>query len=121
MTKTPSQKRNHRRAASTIRPLRAENALLRATLEEARRVLAMCGTRRFDAPEDEEVGRLGARLGYGAVMSAASREWARLFDGTPQEGSQHTSGPAERTVSRTIAAIDKVLGFAPTPTGSEAP
>lgn len=84
-------------------------ARMQAALAEARNVLSLCTTRRFSAPEDEEVGRLGARLGYGAVMSAASKEWAKLFDGTPQHGSQHTCGPAQATVGRTLAIIDAAL------------
>lgn len=99
---TPAQRRNHRRARALREPLIE-------ALEEAREVLSLCSTRRFDAPEDEEVGALGARLGYGAVMSAASKEWAKMFDGTLQSGSQHTSGPAELTVRRTIEMIDKAL------------
>lgn len=83
---------------------------MRAALEEARKVLALCRTRRFHVtPEDPIVGEIGARHGYGAVMSAASKEWARMFDGTPQEGSQHTCGPCELTVKRTLETIDAVL------------
>lgn len=33
--------------------------------------------RHMNAPEDREVGRLCLRFGYGAVMDAASRLWAR--------------------------------------------
>lgn len=84
------------------------NRLLDA-LKDARQVLVLCSTRRFDAPEDPEVGQLGARLGYGAVMSAASKEWAKMFDGTPQAGAQHTSGPCETTVRCSLDMIDKAL------------
>lgn len=100
---------NHGCAACLVKQ---RNALEMAA-KEARAVLALCSTRRFDAPEDAEVGRLGARLGYGAVMSAASKEWARLFDGTPQKGAQHTSGPCEATVEATLAKLDEALALTP--------
>jgi hypothetical protein len=93
----------------SIDQLQAQNATLREALVRAREVIALCRTRRFDAPEDPEVGRLATRIGYGALISAASKEWARLFDGTPQEGSQHTGGPCEATVKMALAEIDAAL------------
>lgn len=80
-------------------------------LREARTVLALCTTGRHvrTAPEYAIVKRIGSEVGYGALMSAASAAWAEKFDGTPQAGAQHTSGPAERTVQRALAAIDRVL------------
>lgn len=102
---------------NTLREVEAENARLRAAVEEAVAVIGLCTTRRFDAPEDPEVGRLCRRLGYGAVMSAASKEWAKMFDGTPQAGAQHTSGPCESTVLRTLEMLRASRGESVTPTG----
>lgn len=78
-------------------------------LREAHDVLSLCITRRVAAPEDALVATLGESIGYGALMSAASRVWARMFDGTPQEGSQHTTGPAEATVTRAKKMIAAAL------------
>lgn len=83
---------------------------LRAALTEARTVLSLCKTARIrGTPEYRMVSAIGDELGYGAIMSAASSAWAEMFDGTPQEGSQHTCGPSEFTVRRAIARIDEVL------------
>ena len=78
-------------------------------LREAHDVLSLCITRRVAEPEDALVATLGESIGYGALMSAASRVWARMFDGTPQEGSQHTTGPAEATVTRAKKMIAAAL------------
>lgn len=83
---------------------------LRAALTEARAVLSLCNTaRNRSVPEYLGVRDIGRNIGYGAMMSAASSAWAEMFDGTPQEGSQHTCGPSEFTVRRAIARIDEVL------------
>lgn len=83
---------------------------LRAALTEARAVLSLCNTaRNRSVPEYLGVRDIGRNIGYGAMMSAASSAWAEMFDGTPQEGSQHTCGPSEVTVRRAIARIDEVL------------
>lgn len=83
---------------------------LRAALTEARTVLSLCKTARIrGTPEYRMVSALGEELGYGAIMSAASSAWAAMFDGSPQEGSQHTCGPSERTVHNTIKTIDASL------------
>lgn len=83
---------------------------LRAALTEARAVLSLCKTaRNRSVPEYIGVRDIGRNIGYGAMMSAASAAWAEMFDGTPQEGSQHTCGPSEVTVRRAIARIDEVL------------
>lgn len=83
---------------------------LRAALAEARTVLSLCKTARIrGTPEYRMVSAIGDELGYGAIMSAASSAWAEMFDGTPQQGSQHTCGPSEVTVRSAIARIDEVL------------
>lgn len=83
---------------------------LRAALAEARTVLSLCKTARIrGTPEYRMVIAIGDELGYGAIMSAASSAWAEMFDGTPQQGSQHTCGPSEVTVRSAIARIDEVL------------
>lgn len=88
----------------------ADMDALRAALTEARAVLSLCKTaRNRSVPEYILVRDIGRNIGYGAMMSAASSAWAEMFDGTPQEGSQHTCGPSEFTVRRAIARIDEVL------------
>jgi len=83
---------------------------LRAALTEARTVLSLCKTvRNRSVPEYLGVRDIGRNIGYGAMMSAASSAWAEMFDGTPQQGSQHTCGPGERTVHNTIKTIDAAL------------
>ncbi len=83
---------------------------LRAALEDARSVIAFCGTQRLDRrlPEDFAIQHLEP-YGWGAIMQACSRRWARVFDGTPQEGAQYTVGPCEETVRRALDDIDAVL------------
>ena len=91
-------------------PWEADMDALRAALTEARAVLSLCKTaRNRSVPEYIGVRDIGRNIGYGAMMSAASSAWAEMFDGTPQEGSQHTCGPSEFTVRRAIARIDEVL------------
>jgi hypothetical protein len=100
------------RAEGEAKGREAEREAHRPVVEaatEAREVLALCTTRRSSAPEDTLVAALGESIGFGALMSAASRRWACMFDGTQQEGSQHTSGPAEATVKRTLTILDKAL------------
>lgn len=88
-----------------------DSGKLHAALVEARKVIALCTTRTFDAqPEDGVMRDLGPRYGFGALMSAASKEWAAWLarEGMPA-GSQHTSGPCEATVTRALDIIDAAL------------
>ena len=88
----------------------AEVATLRAALEEAREVLALCHTRDFPAPEDAEVRAICERIGFGAVMGAASKTWAdKCRETSMPAGGQHTAGPCEVTVDRALAKIDAAL------------
>lgn len=86
---------------------RATAAESRATaaeglLREADEVFALCTTRDFSAPEDAEVRAMGERLGFGAVMSAASKGWADMLREHHPEavGGQFTCGPCAATVDR---------------------
>ena len=99
------------RVIRIVRKAQPSEASAVEVLREARDVLALCTTGRHvrTAPEYAIVKRIGSEMGYGALMSAATAAWAEMFDGTPQAGAQHTSGPAECTVQRTLAAIDRVL------------
>ena len=82
-----------------------EDALIAAAVE-AIEVLRLCRTRTIDAPEDRIARDIGERIGYGALMSAASKEWAaaNARAGMPP-GAQHTCGPCEVTVQKTIAQL----------------
>ena len=88
---------------------RGEKRLLLAAAREARIVLALCTTCRSESPEDREVGYLGDCIGYGALISAASKMWAMKFDGTPQAGAHYTTGPCESTVQATLRQLDYAL------------
>jgi hypothetical protein len=77
-------------------------AKLREAADEAMAEMKLCTTRDFDAPEDAEVGALGRRIGFGALMDAASKEWKRSLEATGwPSGGQHTTGPCFDTVDRT--------------------
>lgn len=96
---------------ANITDLSARLAKAEGLLRRARGVLALCTTRTFDAlPEDPIARDLGERLGYGALMSAASKEWAAANAriGIPP-GAQHTCGPCESTVERVLGLIDAHL------------
>lgn len=90
--------------------LRKEVEKLREALIEAEYVLALCTTRTFDAPEDAEVREIGLRIGFGALIQAASKEWAAHLsrNGEPS-GGQHTGGPCEATIKGTLATIAAAL------------
>ena len=80
----------------------ATAAKLREAADEAMAEMKLCTTRDFDAPEDAEVGALGHRIGFGALMAAASKEWKRSLEATGwPSGGQHTTGPCFATVART--------------------
>lgn len=70
-------------AADEIERLRAENARLRELESEQTKYRARHWLRRkLEAPEDVEVADLCEQHGYGAVMDAASRLWARKPHGS---------------------------------------
>ena len=90
---------------------RRERDEARGLLVEVRDVLALCTTRAFTAPEDAEVRALGMRIGFGALMSAASKGWADLLSERYPEavGAHHTTGPCEATVQCMLAKLDEHL------------
>lgn len=83
---------------------------LREAVMEAREVLLLCRSREFAAPEDAEVKIIGSRLGFGALMDAASKLWRDKLaeDGWP-EGGEFTVGPCRSTVIDTLRLLDEVL------------
>lgn len=104
-----------REAVATLRTrlaaVEAERDEARTLLREARDVLALCTTRTFAAPEDAEVRALGERIGFGALMAAASKGWADVLRERHPEavGGQHTAGPCEATVQRMLTQLDAYL------------
>lgn len=98
-------------ALAQVTTLTAERDEARALLREARDALALCTTRTFSAPEDAEVRALGMRIGFGALMAAASKGWADFLSERYPEavGNQHTTGPCEATVRRMLAKLDEHL------------
>lgn len=108
----PTKKgREQHGAEQTITTLHTRIAELEAVLREADEILALCTTRTFDAlPEDPIAREWGERLGYGALMSAASKEWRAYLArvGMPA-GGQHTCGPCEATVTSIRERIAAVL------------
>lgn len=85
------------------------NRLLDAA-KEALDVLGLCEGRSFDAPEDAEVKALGRRIGFGALMSAASKTWAEWLveQGMPR-GSNFVSGPCLATFEKTVAVLSSAI------------
>lgn len=82
---------------------------------EAEAVLARCTTRDFSAPEDTQVRDLGERIGFGALMDAASKGWRDVLVaryGESAAGSQFTCGPCEVTVKKTLTMLRSALGLA---------
>lgn len=86
-------------------------------MQEALELLELCDPdgRRLAAfgnsvREDAEVRDLCERVGYGAVMDSAARQW-RLKE-LPDGGGigAHTTGPAVGSVQRGVAMLRKVLG-----------
>jgi hypothetical protein len=97
-------------ARAAVPELIAEVRRLREALHVADEVLALCTTRDFPAPEDPTVRALGERIGYGAVMSAASKEWRDML--RREHGiadGQHTCGPGAATVRGARAKIAGAL------------
>lgn len=88
----------------------SREARLVEALREAEKVLALCHTRDFEAPEDAEVLAIGRRIGFGALISAASKCWKdeAVRNGWP-DGGQHTAGPCEITVRQTLAFLRAAL------------
>jgi hypothetical protein len=81
-----------------------------AAAHEAREVLRLCGQRQFPAPEDAEVKAIGERLGFGALMDAASKGWReKLAEEKWPEGGEFMVGPCRSTVERTLRLLDEAL------------
>jgi len=93
-----------------VQRLRDENEKLREVAQEAREVLGLCGQRQFGAPEDAEVKAIGKRLGFGALMYAASKGWRECLaeDGWPA-GGEFMVGPCRATVERALRLLDDAL------------
>jgi len=82
---------------------------LRAAAKEALEVLNLSdpeGHRaaRISAPEDAEILVLCERVGYGAVMDSAARQWRRK-----DPIGAHTTGAAVQTVKDTVAQLKRAL------------
>lgn len=100
------------RKCSGIEELKLEIGKLRAALEQARELLELCdpsGKRaeHIHAPEDEFIRNLCERVGYGAVMDSASRQW-RSRDELGALGA-HTCGPSVSSVRLGLKRINEAL------------
>jgi len=85
--------------------------VLRAALREAQEALRLCRTDR--GVKSADVRALGSRMGFGALMQAASAEWAAKLDaGREPAGSQYTTGPAEAHVRMVLETIQRALADA---------
>ena len=100
--------------AATERAERAEADLTaaRALLREAVEVWSRCVARDFPAPEDAEVRALGERIGFGALMDAAEKEWraSLVADYPPCVGGEFVHGPCRATVDDLSARIEAHIG-----------
>ena len=63
--------------------------------------------RGVDAPEDSQIMLLCERLGYGAVMDSAARQWYMKTAGTPQEGASHTTGHCATTIKNFLNRVNE--------------
>lgn len=83
---------------------------LEEAARQAEKVLSLATARTFPAPEDAEVRRLGERIGFGALMSAAEKTWREwLAEQDMPLGSEFVAGPCRVTVERSIAALRAAL------------
>ena len=83
---------------------------VRVAAEDALDVLSLCTTRNFPAPEDAEVRALGERIGFGALMSAASKTWAdHAWETGIPYGSHFVCGPCESTLEAIGSALRAAL------------
>lgn len=90
----------------------AENERLRAALRDAREVLAYAAQVPPLHPDNhvvEEIGDLGKRIGFGALMNSASAQWAALLCDTGGEGGEFVCSPCRGTAQAVIANIDATL------------
>lgn len=93
--------------------MRLDRDRIYAAARRAEEVVALCTTRKFSAPEDRIAREIGERIGFGALISAASKAWADSIrdSGEPYlVGSQHTGGPCEATVQICLAELREALG-----------
>lgn len=82
---------------------------LREAAREALEVLNLSDPKgiraeRIHAPEDAEIFQLCERIGYGAVMDSAARQWRRK-----DPIGAHTTGAAVATVQRTVKMLTDAL------------
>lgn len=90
-------------AANTLRRERDEAQAACAVMREALELMDVNGDRQsIHAPEDPAVKALCDRVGYGAVMDSAARQW-RAMGGIMEVGA-FLSGPCIGTVKRALAS-----------------
>ncbi len=98
--------------------LTAERDRYKAALGECVRVFELCEPHEpsdaIQAPEDPLILELCKRIGFGAVMSSAARQWSRIteLNGCPVDGdlSAFVCGPCRATVRNVLAIARKALG-----------
>ena len=92
--------------------MRGDLTAARALLREVDEVWSRCVARDFPAVEDAEVRALGERIGFGALMDAAEKEWrASLAARYPLcVGGEFVHGPCRATVDSLRARIEALLG-----------
>lgn len=100
------------RALYTAPP--SQSAQMRKALEECISVLELVEQPAIrDTDHTEEVHALGERMGYGALMSAASAEWrASLEDDGLPTGGELVAGPCYATVLATLKKAREALSRA---------
>lgn len=83
-----------------------------AALLEAKELLLLCDpngdrAKNIFAPEDAEVFMLCNRVGFGAVMDSASRQWRTKID--MGHIGAHACGPCVGSVQRGLKMVDSAL------------
>ncbi len=98
---------------ASLRAAWRENERKDAALREAKEVLELSDPygrrRRIEAPEDPEVRDLCERIGYGAVMDSASRQWRAKATREGGGSGAFTVGTCVGTVQSTLKLIRVAL------------
>lgn len=95
-------------------PTPAEIAALVAAAQEAEEVMALTERVPFCDPQHgDEIKALGDRIGYGALMTSASRSWHDAIERQGYAGGQFVAGPCHATVMATLKLLRAALAAFP--------
>lgn len=88
----------------------AQIATLRAAVTEAIEVFELVERPSIIDPDHwREVKALGDRIGYGALMSSASRSWRQILVAQGMEGGEFVAGPCHSCVLSALRQLRAAL------------